>query len=678
MSEKLFELIDRLNRAQQGLRFRIAASVLALLTVFGVYGATYTEWGRQVIPPSYLENIVSGTLISIVVLLGVIWLKQTVTAIVVAAVVIPSTLALRAAGQPAWAEAVLGAGMLGVAFLMAVQALALVFSLPWRPLAVSRVLVDEALRMKLALVFIVALIIFIPILITQLDPSQPLRYRLQTFLSYGTGLSYGLLAIMTLFMSVATVAFEQRDKQIYQIVSKPLHRGEYLIGKWIGIMGLNVVLLVITGGSVFWFTQYLRTLEPNNAFDRLAVSEQVLTARVGVLPDFADYGVQAEQIAIERIRNDPRLEMNEETIREVRTKVLTEMRSIELSVDPGAVREFTFQGLRPISRETTTEVRVGEVLQLRSPIMSPVDVEVWDIDEEVRFVPNVHFAFDPGRTGNEPVPARIEWVSPDRQVDPDLKLAPGQPVVVRYFPANAMTLRFKINAGDNQPGLIMKVGFLVGGQVITQEVALVQTQTLLMPAGLVQEDGSLSVGVLNGEPVRDPETGQMAVIPNPLTITFPPDGLEVMYKVSSFEMNFLRGMLIILIKLGFLAMLGIATATFASFPVACLLAFAIFFGSEIGPFLTESLKYYEPIDAATMEVDYFKLVVGAVARAVNWLLANYGEIRPTKLLIEGRVIGWNIVSHTAILIGFMWTGLSFLVGWLVFRSRQLAIYSGHA
>ncbi|MFW5652672.1 MAG: ABC transporter permease [Planctomycetota bacterium] len=679
MTEKIHEIIDRLNRAQKGLIFRIAASVIGVLGVLGIYGLTFTDFGAQIIPASYIENIVSGSLLATLIVLGVVWLNQSITALFVALITLGLTALLRSLEQLVWAESVLGTGVIIIAFLLAVQLIGLLFSLPWRPLAVAKVVIDEALRMKLALVFIVALIIFIPTLIAQLDPSQALRYRIQTFLSYGTGLTYGLLAVMTLFMSVATVAFEQRDKQIFQIVSKPLHRGEYLLGKWIGIMGLNFALLVIISGSVFWFTQYLRTLDPIDEVDRMSISEQVLTARVGVEPDYGDYSEDAYDIAIQRIEANPDLEMGDPgVLRETVEQVVREMKAIELSVNPGQVKEFKFSNLKPISEEFQATVVPGERVVLDAPIMSPADLEVWDIDREVRFGPGIHFAYTPGRTGPNPLPAEIEWRRPDEQRSDDLKLATNQPVIVRYFPANAMTLRFKINAGENDPGVIMPVSFFIEGQVIQQDVALVQTQTMLLPAGLVQDDGSLTVGVLNGEPFRDPQSGRMGVIPNPLTISFPPDGLEVMYKVSTFEANYLRGVLITWIKLGFLAMLGIATATFASFPVACLLAFSIFFGSEIGPFLNESLEYYEPIDPVSMETDYVKLIISWIATAVNWVLASYGDIRPTKLLIEGRLIGWDLVLKTAGIIGVAWTGLSFLVGWHVFRSRQLAIYSGHA
>ena len=46
---------------------------------------------------------------------------------------------------------------------------------------------------------------------------------------------------MTLFLSCATVAFEIRERQIWQLMTKPVHRINYLLGKWVGVATLNVI-----------------------------------------------------------------------------------------------------------------------------------------------------------------------------------------------------------------------------------------------------------------------------------------------------------------------------------------------------------------------------------------------------------------------------------------------------
>src|SRR5690606_8947550 len=88
--------------------------------------------------------------------------------------------------------------------------------------AVAQTVLAEAVRMKISVVFIVMLVFLLAALPAYLDASRPLRYRVQTFLQWGTAGSYWLLLFLTLFFSIATVAFEQRDKVIWQTMTKPV------------------------------------------------------------------------------------------------------------------------------------------------------------------------------------------------------------------------------------------------------------------------------------------------------------------------------------------------------------------------------------------------------------------------------------------------------------------------
>ncbi len=59
------------------------------------------------------------------------------------------------------------------------------------------------------------------------------------------------------------------------------------------------------------------------------------------------------------------------------------------------------------------------------------------------------------------------------------------------------------------------------------------------------------------------------------------------------------------------------------------------------------------------------------------MLEAFGAFRPTQSLVEGRLIEWPVVGLSFLKLGVLWSGLSLIVGYVVLRSRQLAIYSGH-
>ncbi len=78
--------------------------------------------------------------------------------------------------------------------------------------------------------------------------------------------------------------------------------------------------------------------------------------------------------------------------------------------------------------------------------------------------------------------------------------------------------------------------------------------------------------------------------------TFAPgEGLEIFYRVGGFGSNLTKALGVLWVRLGFLAALGLAAATFLSFPVACLFCFLMFFAAVGSEYLSESLSSYASI-----------------------------------------------------------------------------------
>ena len=68
----------------------------------------------------------------------------------------------------------------------------------------------------------------------------------------------------------------------------------------------------------------------------------------------------------------------------------------------------------------------------------------------------------------------------------------------------------------------------------------------------------------------------MFVNPNNTALLFPlDDGMEVLYREGGFGLNFARGLGIIFCWMALLAALGLAAASFLSFPVAAFFSLAI-------------------------------------------------------------------------------------------------------
>ena len=504
-----------------------------------------------------------------------------------------------------------GIGLLLFTFVLLIRLVSMVLSSPEQIMAVAHTVIREASRSRISLVFIVLLLVLLPLLPFWLDPDAPLRHRVQTFISRSIGATFVLCACMTIVLACATVAFEIRDRQIWQIMTKPVSKFRYLLGKWLGVVVLNAVILTIAGISTFLYIQYLRTTDVAQGvqgdLDRLAVREEVLTARSS---DFPVY---------EPIPQD----------------VLNDL------VDQAVVND-------PLND------RYGENLPdyIRRGIERRLERE---LDFTRRTVP-------PGRNG-EPGARTFVFTG--------LKDA--------YGGSSPLTLRYRLMLGDAEETDNYSVGFVFNENMDTlqvREYVPTMSHFTLVPPNLVLPDGSLRVTMLNlYEQVPGESIGR---------IYFEPDDFEVLYKVGGFEANFLRAMLVMLIKLGFLAGLGVCCATFLSFPVACLSTFTIFMAATLGPYLAWSLEYYVPAEANRVDWSnigvaiqwVFEMGIRQIARASVFMLEAFGQYRPTNDLVNGLVVSWGTVLGGFLRLAVIWSGLTLVTGWLVLRKRQLAIYSG--
>jgi hypothetical protein len=500
---------------------------------------------------------------------------------------------------------VAGIGLLTFTYVLLTRAALILYQRPNQILAVAHTVIKEASRSRISLVFIVLLLVMLPLIPLWLDPEAPLRFRIQTFISRSMGLTFVLAAFMTLFLACATVAFEIRDRQIWQLMTKPLSRINYILGKWLGVVTVNLILLTISGVSTFTFLQYMRTLPVapgiEGQLDRLQVNNEIMTARVPAHPVYPSLTTEQLRERIEQeIDRNPDLAGTEVPLnkrREIAEEIRNRFDAAQRSIPPGHARTYEFTGLSEAKRRGST-----------------------------------------------------------------------------------LTLRYRFFILNDDPHETFPAAFVINDDMDTvRRVTYVPTMShvqVFSPDDIL-DDGTIRITIANlHEPPPDtPALGSM---------NFERRDLELLYQVANFEGNFFRAVMVSWIKLAFLAMLGIACATFLSFPVACLLSFTIFVAGSLSSFLASSLDLFYPPEIS--QVDWtnigmviqwaFESFVRAVAQGLVFTLRAFGEYSPTQSLVEGRLIPWSAVGSSMLTLGLIWSGLAMLVGYLVIRSRQLAVYSG--
>lgn len=528
-------------------------------------------------------NLAIGAALVAGVMLVVVWLGLGLTYLALVGVALGLAYPLALLGWGGLSRVLLGMVALTASFTALMQGLRIAVSGPGPVFAIARNCLAEAVRLKVSLVFIVMLIFGLSALPLLMDPTTPLRYRVQSFLQYGTAGSYWIIAVLTLLFAVGSVTSEQRDRQIWQTMTKPVAPWQYILGKWLGVAGLSAVLLAVSCAGVFLFTDYLRrqpavdespqlSAQTVLSEDRDILENQVLAARLStgpeipLSPDDPEFQTWVKAYIEDGRKGDPGFASDEATLEKIESDLYKSYEQAYRTVPPGNYRTYVFKGL-------------GEARRLNQEI-------------------TLKYRIDSGSN----------------------------------MPDQLYHLTFVVN------------GILI---LPPSEVTLGPTHTLRIEPSMVNDNGELEIEVHNAaiEPTGDP-SGPVRVTLNPDPISFPASGLEVFYPAGSFQMNFARVALVLWIKLAFLAILAITASTFLSFPVACLVAFSIFLMAEGTGFLSLSLEYYDAADQ-TGHVVLWKVPVRAIGMCVTWMFKTYSELRPTTRLVDGRLLEWGSVAWGA-------------------------------
>lgn len=507
-----------------------------------------------------------------------------------------------------------------VGFLVGLFLLRLVLQPGYAILGIARTLIDEAMRMKIALIFILMLLLLVPVFAIVGDPAERLSYRIQSFLSYALIFALMLpLALMTIFLSAKTICDEISKRYIYLTMTKPVSRAGYLAGKWLGVVLLNGLLLLVGGAGIYTITQAMRASPGLNMIDRVAVDNQVLVAREvvhAVPPPGTDLAaaVQAKIDKIgkedsERINESMSVAKREETVKAIRTQVMVEWHVIP----PLAQKTYRFT-------DVARAKRFGDFVQLR-------------------------------------IKPKTTMMAPDEMVHMAMKINDY------YWPQNP----------DGTP----------------QQVSVKWNTFYVIdiPLALVKDDGNLDITIGNVF-LADPRL----TLNSPISIV-PNEGMELRYQVATFEANLARSLLILWAFLGFLAMLSLAAGTFLGFPVACLLSILVMLVAMVSGFLAQSLDTWGaviPSDAQMASGGYTwavafkdrlsnfelweasKMVLRYFGKAIVWIAPEFGEYNPIPLVVDGQNVSYKMLGNALLKIGVIWTGSCALIGWLIFRARELA------
>ncbi len=451
---------------------------------------------------------------------------------------------------------------------------------------IARLTMRAAFRFRLVPVLSVILlgaVLLLPAVIKHTGKAQEF---VQIVLTYTLGLTTAVLGLTTLWLACGTLARDIEDCSLQVVAVKPVARWQIWVGKWLGIMLLNGLMLALCAGVVYgqllWRS---RALTP----EQLEVlRSEVMVARSSFKEKAPDFDAIVEAEYQKRIKNPTIAQMTPGEVK----RIIREQAKAQIQVVPPGITRIWRIDLGSV-KETVKD----QPLYLR-----------------VKF-----FASEKSPTGNYVGLWEVGPPQSPRRVQ-DTKLHAAE--TFYEFP---------------------------------------------VPPNMLDDAGILTVEYTNQ---------------NETAVLFPLDeGFEVLYRAGGFGPNFLRGVTIVFCWLALLAAIGLAAASFLSFPVAAFFAL----GLLIVAFSTGTMNTVieqgtiREVDHDTGQVDkemwfdaltvvFFKGMLGAVN-----LVRDFS---PIDALSTGRTITWTQVARAISQIVILVGGLFATIGMTVLTRRELATAQG--
>lgn len=567
-------------------------------------------------------------------------------------------------------------------FLLGINVLRLLLR-PGHPvLGVARTMVEESLRMGVALIFIIAMLVLLPMLPLIFGSEDRVTYMVQRFLTYSNMIVAVLLGMMTILLAARTVSLEIATRQIHMTLTKPLGRLQYLLGKWLGIVLLNAVLLVVAGIATYGFTKAIASNPALNDLDRYAVDREVLTARLAKTPDPVDttweqmyfnvlqekqitdpgrFGVQGDSFAM--LADDAKQEIIADTV------------SRFYSVKAGQSQDYLFTGLGEAAAAAERAIVEGQNLLVKESGVSQTQAE--EILNAVI-----------GRPSEIDVEA-AQKVTPE-VVDQLQRILESEVIQLSLTPAVSpkpenlnSEVYLKIN-GQPWPTPASPTASPPRTQLVNETPN--DDKDLAVPAWLINNEGEMVLTVTL------PESREDGFNQDSIRFNHKDAVIEVFYRVGSFESNLAKALLIVWLKLAFLAMVGLMAGSLLSFPVAAMFGLIVYVGAAASGVISESLDSYARFARAdsTWAVitgtfssflstlgsgdvySAFKLLLRLIGEAFMLLIPSFGDFNTYQPLSDGHVISNATVLTATWKIGLLWTGIAAVIGLYLFNKKEIA------
>ena len=226
---------------------------------------------------------------------------------------------------------------------------------------------SQAIRMKLALTVFVLLFLLLPLMSKEMVGDGTLTGKLQTFSSYGLSLTSLLLSFLTITIACYSLSNDIKEKQIFSVITKPVARFQIILGKFVGVVIFDVVMLFIFSAIIYGLTIAIPRFAGAMPEEFEEANQTFFTARTGVKPliDRSQIQLEAEQ-EYQKLKEQNQLPEGKSK-QELINSFAGQKFFQAMSVEPGAAKSWKFYNIKTRTKEEQIYVRFKYEVSVSPP-----------------------------------------------------------------------------------------------------------------------------------------------------------------------------------------------------------------------------------------------------------------------------------------------------------------------
>ena len=229
-------------------------------------------------------------------------------------------------------------------------------------MAIASLAIRAAVRSKLFLSLMIALLLVIAVLPMTVKGDGTLEGETVILLYYTLGLATIIMALSTVWSACWGISQEIQDKQLQLIATRPIRRHQIWMGKWIGLMAVNAVLLTMTGLVIYGLLSWRIHHSESSSEDLSQLYDTVLVSRRRVLPKPESAHEEAYRRLQVQIRSG---QLPDDVSQEILLEQIErQLLAIRSAVAPSASKQWTFYSHRLPAHATAKNAGVHQ----RTPV----------------------------------------------------------------------------------------------------------------------------------------------------------------------------------------------------------------------------------------------------------------------------------------------------------------------